>query len=203
MPYLDGGDIDARHARTRSGTCAALLPLVEAGADVVVAAAHLLLRAQEGVPAARARAPAADAVAAATRDLFEYLAAAHAEGTLDTDVPGPRRRARSPTRCPATCARRTWATRRATCCSSSRAPRCSVVERCTAMDGTWAMKKEYYPISLQFARKAAQRDGGGAAGHVRDRLPAGRAADRGGARARSRRIPISLLREAYGLPEER
>ena len=29
-----------------------------------------------------------------------------------------------------------------------------MVERCTAMDGTWGMKKEFYPISLQFARKA-------------------------------------------------
>jgi Fe-S oxidoreductase len=77
----------------------------------------------------------------------------------------------------------------------------NVVEKCTAMDGTWAMKKEFYPISLGFARKAAAEM---EAGHpdtfatdcslsalqieaVRGSRPA---------------APVSLLRAAYGLPEE-
>jgi Fe-S oxidoreductase len=78
----------------------------------------------------------------------------------------------------------------------------SVVERCTAMDGTWGMKKEYYPVSLQYARRAAAE--------MEAAKPDVYATDCSlsalqieAARGSKPAHPISLLREAYGLPEER
>jgi Fe-S oxidoreductase len=77
-----------------------------------------------------------------------------------------------------------------------------VVERCTAMDGTWAMKKENYGLSLEFARKAA--------GEMEADKPDTFATDCSlsglqieAVRGEKPRHPISLVREAYGLPEER
>jgi Fe-S oxidoreductase len=78
----------------------------------------------------------------------------------------------------------------------------TVVERCTAMDGTWGMKKEFYPISLQFARKAAaEMEASQPDTFATDCSQAAlQLADVRGARPAH---PITLLREAYGLPEER
>ncbi len=55
MPYLDGGDIEAATANARSERRGAASPR-GGGRDRGRAPAHLLLRAQEGVPDARARA---------------------------------------------------------------------------------------------------------------------------------------------------
>ena len=60
---------------------------------------------------------------------------------------------------------------------------CTPSSRCTAMDGTWGMKKEYFPISLQTPR-VAHEDGGGPPADLHDRLHALRPAARGGARER-------------------
>ena len=202
MPYLDGGDIDARHARTRGRTSPRCCPLVEAGADIVVpqpTCSYVLKKEYPMlVPGA-----AAEKVAATTPDVFEYLAEPAQGRALSRRTSPAGRRARSPTRCPATCARRTWASRRATCCSSSRARRSRWSRSCTAMDGTWGMKKEYYPISLQFARKAVEEMEASAARHLRDRLHAVGPPDRGRCAGERPAHPITLLREAYGLPEER
>jgi len=76
-----------------------------------------------------------------------------------------------------------------------------VVERCTAMDGTWAMKKENYELSLAFARRAAAE------------MEADRpdtfttdcslsALQIEAVRGVKPPHPTRLLREAYGLPEE-
>jgi Fe-S oxidoreductase len=78
----------------------------------------------------------------------------------------------------------------------------TVVERCTAMDGTWGMKKEFYPISLQFARKAAlEMEAAQPDTYATDcSLAALQIEDVRGARPAH---PVSLLRQAYGLAEER
>ena len=64
------------------------------------------------------------------------------------------------------------------------------------------MKKEFYPISLQYARKAAQEmEAAQPDTFATDcSLAALQIADVRGA---SPAHPVSLLREAYGLPEER
>jgi Fe-S oxidoreductase len=70
------------------------------------------------------------------------------------------------------------------------------------MDGTWAMKKEFYPLSLGFAGKAvkAMEESGPEVLATDCTLSALQIeAVRGTKPAH----PIALLRTAYGLPEER
>jgi Fe-S oxidoreductase len=70
------------------------------------------------------------------------------------------------------------------------------------MDGTWGMKKEYFPISLQYAKRVARKL---EAAHPQTTmtdctLSALQIEEAGGPRPLH---PITVLREAYGLPEER
>ena len=81
---------------------AALLPLVERGLDVVVPQPTCSYVLKKEYPLL-APGPEAEAVAARTRDLFEYLGR-HAAGHARHAISRPLARARSPTRCPATCA---------------------------------------------------------------------------------------------------
>ena len=62
----------------------------------------------------------------------------------------------------------------------------SVVEKCTAMDGTWGMKKEYYPMSLEYARKAVKEMDAAAPDTYATDCIAVRPPDRGGARPEAR-----------------
>ena len=189
MPYLDGGRHRRGHARTRAGTWTRCCRWWRRGRTWWCRSRPAPTSSRRSTRCwCRAR-PRTKVAAAHPRPLRVPGRAATGRARSPRTSPA-RARARSPTRCPATCAPRTWATRRATSCSSSPAPRSRVVERCTAMDGTWAMKKEYYPISLQFARKAAAEMEAAAARHLRHRLLAVRAADRGRARRRSRAHPI-------------
>ena len=77
----------------------------------------------------------------------------------------------------------------------------SLVERCTAMDGTWGMKKEFYPLSLAMARRVAREmEASQPDTLVTDcSLAALQIQDAGG---RKPAHPATLLREAYGLRPE-
>ena len=198
MPYLDGGDIEAAVGNARKNL-AALHRAVELGATVVVPQPTCSYVLKKDYPMLVPGA-ASEAVAAKTMDLFEYLAGRHKAGSLATDFKGP-----SPGKvgyqmpCHLRAQNMGYKTRDVL--ELVPGTKVNVVEKCTAMDGTWAMKKEFYPISLGFARKAAAEM---EAGHpdtfatdcslsalqieaVRGSRPA---------------APVSLLRAAYGLPEE-
>jgi glycerol-3-phosphate dehydrogenase subunit C len=199
MPYLDGGDIPRATENARRNL-EALLPLVNAGMDVVVpqpTCSYVLKQEYPHLVPGKA----ADAVAARTRDLFEYLAGRHREGTLDTDFTGPRP-GRVAYQAPCHLRAQNMGHKTRDVLQLIPGTEVSVVERCTAMDGTWAMKKEFYPLSLPFARRAAQE--------MEASRPDTYATDCSMSalqiqevRGEKPRHPISLVREAYGLPEER
>ena len=140
-------------------------------------------------------------MARATRDLFEYLVGRYREGTLSTDVPG-----RGPGKvayqipCHLRAQNIGFKTRDVLQLVPGTTVR--VVEKCTAMDGTWAMKKENYALSLGYARKVAGRDGGRPRPTPSPRTARSRRCRSRQCGARSRAHPTRLLREAYGLPEE-
>ena len=198
MPYLDGGDMASAAANARKNV-AALLPLVEEGAQVVVPQPTCSYVLKKEYPML---APGEDAekVAGATRDLFEYLVGRHREGTLSTDFPG-RGPGRVAYQIPCHLRAQNIGFKTQDVLQLIPGTKVRVIERCTAMDGTWAMKKENYGLSLEFARKVATDMESDAPDTfttdcslsalqieaVRDEKP---------------RHPTSLLREAYGLPEE-
>ena len=74
--------------------------------------------------------------------------------------------------------------------------RVETIERCSAMDGTWGMKKEYFELSMKLAQplfkdiEAAQPDCPLAALQINQGT------------GRQAQHPIRLLADAYGLPVE-
>ncbi len=198
MPYLDGGDIAAATANARKNV-AALLPLVEAGADVVVPQPTCSYVLKKEYPVL---VPGADAekVAAKTLDLFEYLAGRQREGSLATEFPG-RRPGTIAYQMPCHLRAQNMGFKTRDVLQLIPGTKVNVVERCTAMDGTWAMKKEYYPISLQFARKAAaEMEATKPDTYMTDCSLSALQIE--AVRGEKPAHPVSLLREAYGLPEE-
>ena len=199
MPYLDAGDLDSATANARRNV-AALLPLVEAGAPVVVPQPTCSYVLKNEYPVLLPGDEGARKIGAATRDLFEYLAQRRAEGTLATDFDGP-----SPGKvayqmpCHLRAQNMGYKTRDVL--QLVPGTKVTVVEKCTAMDGTWGMKKEYYPISMEFARRAAKEmEAASPDTYMTDcSLSALQIEEARGAKPAH---PASLLRAAYGLPEE-
>ncbi len=178
MPYLDGGDLDAARANARRNL------------DALKKEYPLLVPGE-----------AAEAVAAKTFDTFEFLVGRHREGRFATDFEG-----RSPGKvayqAPCHLRAQNMGYKTRDVLQLIPGTKVTVVERCTAMDGTWGMKKEFYPISLQFARQAAREmEAAQPDTYATDcSLAALQLEDVRGARPAH---PVSLLREAYGLAEER
>jgi glycerol-3-phosphate dehydrogenase subunit C len=198
MPYLDGGDLDGA-VRNARRNLEALLPLVEQGAEVVVPQPTCSYVLKKEYPML-VPGPQAEKVAGRTRDLFEYLAGRQREGTLATDFPG-RGPGRVAYQMPCHLRAQNMGYKTRDVLQLIPGTKVTVVERCTAMDGTWAMKKEFYPISLEFARKAARE--------MEAAEPTTYATDCSMAALQLEQVrgvkpahPATLLREAYGLPEE-
>jgi Fe-S oxidoreductase len=76
------------------------------------------------------------------------------------------------------------------------------IESCTAMDGTWGMKKEYFPISLRYAKRVAHKM---EAAHPETFMTdcSLSALQLEEARGEKPLHPVTILREAYGLADER
>jgi Fe-S oxidoreductase len=198
MPYLDGGDMASAVANARKNI-AALAPLVDEGAQVLVPqpTCSYVLKKEYPMLAPGAE---ADKVARATRDLFEYLVGRHREGTLSTDFQG-RGPGRVAYQIPCHLRAQNIGFKTADVLALIPGTKVRVVERCTGMDGTWAMKKENYELSLAFARRAA--------GEMEAEKPDTFTTDCSLSALQIEAVrgvkpphPTSLLREAYGLPEE-
>jgi len=199
MPYLDGGDVASATANAQRNL-AALAPLVKQGATVIVPQPTCSYVLKQEYPLL-APGPDADAVSAATRDVFEYLAGRRAEGTLDTSFPG-KGPGKVAYQMPCHLRAQNMGFKTRDVLQAIPGTQVSVVERCTAMDGTWAMKKEFFPISLTFARKAVEQ--------MQVTEPDVFATDCTlsalqieAAHGRRPAHPLTLLREAYGLADKR
>lgn len=199
MPFLDGGDIAGATANARRNL-AALAPAVAAGATVVVPQPTCSYVLKHEYPLL-APGPESEAVAKATRDVFEYLAARKAEGTLDTAFPG-RAPGKVAYQVPCHLRAQNMGTKTRDVLQLVPGTRVSVIERCTAMDGTWAMKKEFYPLSLKYAQKAAAEMEEGAPDVFATDCTLS-ALQIEAVRGQKPAHPLGLLREAYGLPDER
>lgn len=199
MPFLDGGDMKGAQENARRNLDV-LLPAVERGADIVVPEPTCSYVLKKEYPLL-VPGDAAEKVSAKTFDLFEFLANRHREGHLSTDFKG-KAPGKVAYQMPCHLRAQNMGYRTRDVLQLVPGTRVTLVERCTAMDGTWGMKSEYYPISVQFARKtvdqmaAAEPDV-----YMSDcSLAALQIEHIGGRRVAH---PIELLREAYGLDAER
>jgi Fe-S oxidoreductase len=199
MPYLDGGDVEAA-ARNAEKNVRAFLPLVEQGARIVVPQPTCSYVLKKEYTLLRPG-PDTDKVAAATQDLFEYLAGRHREGTLQTDFPG-KKPGRIAYQMPCHLRAQNMGFKTRDVIALIPGTDVHTIESCTAMDGTWGMKKEHFPISLRYAKRVAHKmEAAQPQTYMTDcTLSALQIAEARGERPVH---PVTVLREAYGLPDER
>ncbi len=158
MPALDGGDIAfAREQAERN--VRALLPWVEKGYQVAAVNPTCSLMMREEYPellddpARPELAEAAKKVAAATRDVCEYAYGLRAEGNFREDfksTPG------GPVAYHAPCHLRKQQVGFRGRDLIRRIPGAQprLVQECCGHDGTWAMKEEYFELSLKVGQRA-------------------------------------------------
>ena len=135
-------------------------------------------------------------VAGHTRDLFEYLAGLHAEGALDTRFSRPVGAVTYHVPCHLRA--QNIGTKSADVLRLIPNAKVDVVERCSAVDGTWGFKTEYFDLSMKVAQPLfdAVRTAGAPMVATDCPLAALQIAQGTGVEPRH---PIQVLAQAYGL----
>lgn len=149
MPNLDGGDIEAAK-RKMEANVAALAPYVARGLTVVVPGPTCGYTMKKEWPVYLGSAQAAD-VASHTRDLMEFLDGLRREKRLVKDF----QRGLGRVAYHAACHLRAQkiATPGARVLAQVPDTDVRIIERCSAVDGTWGMKAAYYEEGARYARK--------------------------------------------------
>ena len=194
MPALDGGDLDAATAAARANV-ESLLPFVEAGLPVVVLGPTCGYTAKQEWPALVGT-DAAMRVASHLQDVGAFLAREHGAGRLRRDF----RRPQGKLAYHVPCHLRAQNIGAPFTALLGLIPDTSVepIEKCSAFDGTWGMKAEYYDLSRKWAKKLTRAlDESGAARIVSDCPLAGlNVTEELGVTPVH---PVEVLRDAYGL----
>jgi len=195
MPYLDGGAVDEAR-RLVDENVKSLGQAVAEGREVVAPGPTCSYMMKQEWPWLATDRATAGRVAERARDLSEYLARLHAEGRLDTTFavnPG-----RVAYQLPCHLKAQNLGEKSADLLRLTGAD-VTVIERCSAVDGTWGFKREYYELSMKVAEPLF-RD-------VRDLRPDRVATDCPLAGLQiaqgtgmTPRHPVEILAEAYGLP---
>ena len=147
MPFLDGGDIEAARANARANV-ESLYPLVKQGYDIVVPGPTcsyvlkrdypLLLSGEEvGVVAGR------------VFDICEYLMALHGRQKLDTGFVKGAGRVAYQIPCHLRAQNIGYKSRDLMELLPNTTVR--LIEKCSAVDGTWGLKQQYFDLSMKVA----------------------------------------------------
>ncbi len=197
MPWLDAGDSEKfrEHAQRNVDT---LLPVVEAGRSIVVPQPTCAYVLKDEYPAFLGT-EAARKVASATFDTSEFLMNAHKQEKLDTDFGGQ------------TYETIVW---HAACHYRAQqiGPRSSqlmqltgaklqMVERCSAIDGTWGLRKENVELARRVAKPLMDNVRESKAELVAGDCQLANVAIQEGSGRRPIH-PLQVLARAYGLEEE-
>jgi glycerol-3-phosphate dehydrogenase subunit C len=196
MPNLDGGDVEAAKRKIEANV-ALLWPHVEAGRTIVVpgpTCGYTMKKEWAGYVDTKAT----RAVAAATRDLMEFLDGLRREKKLNRDFA----RGYGKIAYHASCHLRAQkiAVPGARVLSALPDTEVRIIERCSAVDGTWGMKAAFYEEGRRYAKRlsddirAGQEDEGETAVVTDCSLAALRILKENELTARH---PIELLADAY------
>lgn len=194
MPYLDGGAVDEAKALIRQNV-QSLAAAVREGREIVVPGPTCSYMLKQEYPWLDGSEDAT-LVARHTRDLFEYLAKLHADGQLDTNFTRPV----GPVTYHVPCHLRAQniGVKSADVLRAIPGAQVQVVEKCSAVDGTWGFKKEYYELSLQVAKPLFDAiTSAGAPVTATDCPLAALQIEQGTGRKATH--PIQILADAYGL----
>src|SRR5262245_45072756 len=193
MPYLDGGAV-AEAKRLIAHNTRALADAIREGREIVVpgpTCSYMLKREYPWLDGSED----ANLVAAHTQDLFEYLAGMHRVGELDTHFAhGPGKIAYQ---LPCHLRAQNLGTKSADVLRLTGAA-VETIERCSAADGTWGMKKEYFELSMKLAGPLFKAVRDAAPDRVATDCPlAGLQIKQG--TGMTAQHPVQILADAYGL----
>jgi glycerol-3-phosphate dehydrogenase subunit C len=197
MPNLDGGDVDAMKAKVRSNV-ASLLPHVRAGRKIVVSAPTCGYTMKKEWPL-YVDSPEVHEVSAATLDVMQFLDALRRVKTLRTDFQKGLGKIGYHAACHLRAQKMAYPGMRVL----SAVPDTDVrmVEQCSAVDGTWGMKAEFYDLGRKYAQKLVRgiAEGEGELVVSDCALAARRIEKENQVRVMH---PIEAVREAYALPAD-
>jgi glycerol-3-phosphate dehydrogenase subunit C len=195
MPALDGGDVDAAATGARANV-ESLGPLVKAGVPIVALGPTCGYTIKQEWPGLCGT-DEARAVAAHVQDIGEFLAKERAAGRLAQPLHVPQGKVAYHVPCHLRA--QNIGTPFRALLEAIPGTTVETVERCSAFDGTWGMKKEYYALSRQYAEKLVDAlDEANADRLVSDCPLAGLNVTE--ALSRVPLHPVEVLRDAYGLP---
>ncbi len=196
MPYLDGGAVKEAK-RLIAENARSLAAAVRDGREIVVPGPTCSYMLKQEYPWLDGSEDA-NLVAAHTRDLFEYLAGLNADGRLDTRFP------RSPRsiayQLPCHLRAQNIGTKSADVLRLTGA-KVQTVERCSAVDGTWGLKREYFELSMKLAEPLFKDIREAGADRVATDCPLAALQIKQGTGATAQH-PIRILADAYGLSLE-
>lgn len=198
MPNLDGGDIDSARRKMQQNV-ELLLPLVRQGMKIVVPGPTCGYTMKKEWPGYLST-PESREVAAATLDLMEFLDRLRREKKLSKELTGGYGKVAYHAACHLRAQK--IAVPGARVLSQVPETEVRIIERCSAVDGTWGMKAAYYDEGRRYAQRLTdaiddEREDDAPLTVVTDcSLAALRIKKENGTEARH---PIELLAEAYGL----
>jgi glycerol-3-phosphate dehydrogenase subunit C len=194
MPFLESGDIDSAQ-ECRLDNVASFLPFARAGYAIVAPGPTCSLTLKKEYPLLGSDADGRF-VADATLDLCEYLMKRHAEGKLSLDF------SRSPGKvlyhlsCHLKVQDIGFKSRDLLALIPG--AEITTVEKCTGHDGTWSMKTEYFPLSMQVGKPVFDAVRAGCPDTVATDCPLAGLQIRQGTE-RTPKHPVVILAESYGL----
>ncbi len=148
MPYLDCGDIEQAQAKAHFNL-RSLLRAVEDGCDIVVPGPTCGYTLKQEYP--RLLGPEAEAVASHVYDISEYLMKLHERGALNTDFTSNPGKIAYHLPCHLKAQNIGYKSRDLMRLIPGTSV--EVVDRCSAHDGTWSMKKDYFELSLKIGQR--------------------------------------------------
>jgi len=197
MPALDGGDLDLAIASAKKNV-EKLLPLAKEGVPIVVCQPTCGYVMKQDWPDLLGT-EEAKLVAKNTYDLGEYLAKEKQAGRLDTNFTEPQ--GKLAYHIPCHLRAQNIGQPMTSIMGSIPDTTVEAVEQCSAFDGTWGMKTEYYDHSRKYAGKLCRQMSGAEADRfVSDCTMAGlNVIEETG---REPVHPVEVLRDAYGMKRE-
>jgi glycerol-3-phosphate dehydrogenase subunit C len=196
MPYLDGGAVDQCRDLVRDNV-RTLAAAVREGRDIVSPGPTCSYMLKQEYPWLDGSEDA-KLVASRTRDLFEYLAGLHAAGALDTRFAHPIGAVTYHVPCHLRA--QNIGTKSADVLRAVPGAQVTVVERCSAVDGTWGFKTQYFDLSLKVARPLFDAVQADAKAIVATDCPLAAMQITQGTGTEARH-PIQVLAAAYGLSD--
>lgn len=197
MPFLDGGDIKATKKSAKANV-ESLNSLIQQGYDVVVPGPTCSYMLKREYPSLL-KDDAAEKVAAKTFDICEYLMVLHGEGRLDTRFVKEGGRVAYQIPCHLRAQNIGYKSR--DLLRLIPGTTVHLIEKCSAIDGTWGLKRQYYDLSLQVAEPLLRE--------IRESRPDVTASDCPLAALQVKQglgqkplHPIQLVERAYGLGAE-